>query len=376
MPQSFCPHYQATAPDVVKNGKRTSTIKLLDISGIPAKLVLAKQRYFCKRCMKSSTASSTGIVKPHCFISKRVKLSIQDALHSLNNETEIAKKHRVSIHTVRRIVQKTGDLLDNRRLFRLAEHLSFDEFKSTRSASGAMSFICIDAVTHQVIDIVENCRLHLLKNDFLRYPLKERLRVKTITIDRYSPYIELIHSVFPNAILILDKFHLIQMATRELNKIRVHVMNSFRFSNIPLYNKYKRYWKLLLKNPDTLQNSKLSYMKLFSYWTSQQRIVSYLLNQSDELKETYNLVHDTSDALRNNDVYAFKQAINALPHSLYPKLRYIGKSYERNLPYIKNMLDAPHLTNGPIEGINNKIKVLKRNAVGYRNFNHFRHRIL
>lgn len=33
-------------------------------------------------------------------------------------------------------------------------------------------------------------------------------------------------------------------------------------------------------------------------------------------------------------------------------------------------------TNGFTEGTNNKIKVLKRNAYGYRNFNRFRNRIL
>ena len=34
------------------------------------------------------------------------------------------------------------------------------------------------------------------------------------------------------------------------------------------------------------------------------------------------------------------------------------------------------LTNGPIEGTNNKIKIIKRTAYGYRNFFHFRIRIL
>ena len=34
------------------------------------------------------------------------------------------------------------------------------------------------------------------------------------------------------------------------------------------------------------------------------------------------------------------------------------------------------ITNGFTEGCNNKIKVLKRNAYGYRNFNRFRNRIL
>ena len=35
-----------------------------------------------------------------------------------------------------------------------------------------------------------------------------------------------------------------------------------------------------------------------------------------------------------------------------------------------------HLSNGPIEGTNNKIKVIKRTAYGFRNFYHFRIRIL
>ena len=37
------------------------------------------------------------------------------------------------------------------------------------------------------------------------------------------------------------------------------------------------------------------------------------------------------------------------------------------LPYIQNTCEYPTRTKGPIEGINNKIKVLKRNAYGFRN---------
>ena len=42
---------------------------------------------------------------------------------------------------------------------------------------------------------------------------------------------------------------------------------------------------------------------------------------------------------------------------------------------ILNSFDFPY-TNGSTEGVNNKIKVLKRNAYGYRNFRCFRNRIL
>ena len=46
------------------------------------------------------------------------------------------------------------------------------------------------------------------------------------------------------------------------------------------------------------------------------------------------------------------------------------------MPYIQNTCEHPTRTNGPIEGINNKIKVLKGNAYGFRNYYHFRNRII
>ena len=44
-------------------------------------------------------------------------------------------------------------------------------------------------------------------------------------------------------------------------------------------------------------------------------------------------------------------------------------------PYILNMFDVPY-SNGFTEGCNNPIKTLKRVAFGFRNFHHFRTRIL
>lgn len=43
--------------------------------------------------------------------------------------------------------------------------------------------------------------------------------------------------------------------------------------------------------------------------------------------------------------------------------------------YILNAFDCPY-SNGYTEGTNNKIKVIKRNGYGYRNFENFRNRIL
>ncbi|WP_144501345.1 transposase, partial [Bacillus sp. WP8] len=46
------------------------------------------------------------------------------------------------------------------------------------------------------------------------------------------------------------------------------------------------------------------------------------------------------------------------------------------LPYIGHTIHHPQLTNGPLEGINNKIKLIKRVSFGYRNYDNLRNRII
>ncbi len=63
----------------------------------------------------------------------------------------------------------------------------------------------------------------------------------------------LIKEMFPNAKIVIDRFHIFQLLNRALNVIRVTVMNELRTTNQSLYNKFKRYAKLLLKSGDDLE---------------------------------------------------------------------------------------------------------------------------
>ncbi|PNL91881.1 hypothetical protein A6J77_006450 [Aerococcus viridans] len=63
--------------NVVKNGAKTSRITLTKVSGLPAYLLLRKQRYYCKVCASYFTEKS-NIVGENCFISKRVKRMVMD----------------------------------------------------------------------------------------------------------------------------------------------------------------------------------------------------------------------------------------------------------------------------------------------------------
>lgn len=56
-------------------------------------------------------------------------------------------------------------------------------------------------------------------------------------------YISLIKTMFPNAKISIDRFHLtLQLITRAFNKFRIAIMNK---QDNKMYNKFKKYWKLL-----------------------------------------------------------------------------------------------------------------------------------
>lgn len=362
---------------VVKNGfRQASRITLNTISSLPAYLKLQKQRYYCKACGQSFTAKSP-VIAEHCFISNAVKRKIMDLATRVQTEKMIAEDTSVSTHTVRRVIRQAASTLRIRPTHQLPTHLSFDEFKSVSSVEAAMSFIWSDAATHKVIDIVEDRKKRSLSSYFSRYPLEIRRQVKTVTIDMYEPYMDIIHRWFPNAEIIIDPFHIIQALNRELNRYRTQFMNTVRYKDSRLYNKLKRYWKLILKNPDTLQSTSYHPFRLFDWLTNTQGIVNYLLEQDEMLHDTYRIVHQLGQAYRLKNWKRFETTlIQANQLKISSGLKRVLRAFKKYQKPIHNCFVYTGLTNGPLEGINNKIKVLKRNAYGYRNYSHFRDRIL
>ena len=179
---------------IVKNGNRTSRITLNQVSSLPAFLKLRKQRFFCRECSHSFTADTTSIVDLNGFIFKNVKNEIKIKACETVSESHIAREMNVSVHTVRRVVNETAESLRINPLNELPEHMCWDEFKSVASAEASMSFTYCDAITHQLVDVVQDRKMENFVRYFNQFPLETRLNVKTISIDIYAPYIEVLET--------------------------------------------------------------------------------------------------------------------------------------------------------------------------------------
>lgn len=368
-----CGHVNEGTADMIRYGYTTSDILLGSFNRQAVFVRLKKQRFSCKHC-QSTTVSRTPLVDRHCFISNELKRLILTDLSETKAMSLIAKELSVSSHTVIRVLNAYGSK-QFKQATHLPENLALDEFKSVKEVDGQMSCLLLDNDTHQIIDVLpDRTQTHLLKY-FQHFSIEERQQVKTITIDMYAPYYQFLQTLFPFADIIIDRFHIVQLLTRELNKLRVQVMNKSRSTNRPLYNKYKRYWKLLLKHPSDLAWKNYRPHPLFKWLTNPQGIVDYLLDQDPTLRASYDCVHHLIRLLGQSNRTAFFDSLTyykskPLPKGIKKALRTLFKFKDG----IKNSLYYSY-SNGPIEGMNNKIKTIKRTGYGYGNFTHLSYRI-
>ena len=262
---------------------------------------------------------------------------------------------------------------DTQKLYKnyLPKVLSFDEFKSVKSADGAMSFHMCNGETGQTIDIVEDRKLVSLLKYFTYYSFNARKRVKFIIIDMYSHYVSLIQKMFPNTQIIIDTFHLIQLISRSLNKTRIFAMKN----NKSAYNKMKRYWKLILKDRNELDYSKWKRYTCFPNLMTEIDVVNYILDQSVELKATYYKYQELLQSIKEKNYDAFIYAITNVNNSVSDYMKTSIKTLIEFKDKIYNTFNNNY-HNGYIEGNNNFIKVLKRIAFGFRSFRRFKARIM
>ena len=88
--------------------------------------------------------------------------------------------------------------------------------------------------------------------------------------------------------------------------------------------------------------------------------------------EFYELLHTSESEHIQDDLHNF---INKLWNTGLEEYITVAKTYTNWFNGICNSFIDSKYNNGFIEGLNNKIKVIKRIAFGYRNFDNFKSRI-
>ena len=367
-----CGHVNNGHEDIIAWGwKKNCKVKVTKVCGYNAILLLDKKRFKCNHCGKTFTAR-TNFVDFHKQISNDTKLNITLDLIHKGTEKDIARNNNVSTNTVNRILHNISEDKLVKRQGHLPKIIGIDEFKGPKDTISKMAFIIVDEENKNIFDLLNSRKTKDIKNYFKRYSKRQRDKVKFITMDLYKPYYKLMKNLFRNAIIVPDRFHIVLQIRNALDSTRIRLCTK---SN-PNHTKLKKYWKLILKKEDDLDDKKKKYSKCFGKEMTQKEIVTYLINTDKTLYKTYNLYQGILKSLDDKDFNQFKKIIhNAKTKELIKKTKQAIKTFINMEEYIKNAFIYEY-SNGITEGMNNLIKQVIHSACGYRKFNHLKIRIL
>ena len=174
--------------------------------------------------------------------------------------------------------------------------------------------------------------------------------------------------------IVLDPFHIVQLVNRAFNQTRIRKMNQEKTKNPKLYRILKRDWKLYLKDFLTLSETR-KYCRSLKQFISPSEKVDYVMAKKENLRQDYYFYQDILYAVKRKDFRLFESYLERWKKKISPKMQTAWKTLRKYRKYIRNTLGTSY-SNGPLEGMNNFIKSVKRVAFGFRRFSHFRQRIL
>ena len=347
-----CPHCQTLTDKV--HDYRISVIKDLPLMGKRSFLHYRKRRYHCPTCGKHFYESFSLLPK-HCRITTRM------AFYSLHLLSE-----RQSVRSVSRLLGVSDSFVFRRlrdirfpKPKRLPPVLSIDEFKGNAGGEKFQA-ILTQPDKHCLFDILPSRTQVSLMQYFQGFPNKKEVRY--IVMDMNKVYRELAKEYFPQATIVIDKFHVTRYVTWALENVRKRIQKQLH----PDKRKYfKRSRRLLLIHQKKLNAEGLDALEL-------------ILLQSSDLATAYHLKElfysFMQSQSRQEAAEKLKYFILAAQASQLKEFHACLTMLGNWSKYILNAFDCPY-TNGFTEGTNNAIKVIKRNAFGYRNFENFRNRI-
>jgi len=321
-------------------------------------LILMKRRFRCLWCGKVFTEPDE-VFGPWRRSSYRFREHLgQEALHQ--TVKRVAEKERVGEGLVRRCVaEEIGRRLGARERAETPELIGLDEF----SVSGRRLYhtaLC-NLVKGEVMEVVEGQGRQRVEEYLDKLPQPER--VKGVVMDMHEPFRQAVQMCLPQAKVVVDKFHLIRHINGALDKVRSRLQGGNRRGwKRDLFN--SRY--TLLKGAEKLDDRERERLNQLFYCYPE-------LKRAWVLKESFRAWYrevDRSKAEEMLRLLAKKIARDSLYE--FKKLLHTFTNWREE---ILNYFDY-RVTNGFVEGKNNRIKTIKRMAYGYRNLGNFRMRIL
>ncbi|MDQ0255562.1 transposase [Evansella vedderi] len=343
-PPSYCPKC-GTVPNLYKHGKKNQLFFDLPMHAKRVGILIKRQRYKCRECNETFFEMLPYMDDSRSVTKRLIKWIEQTSLKK--PFTNVAEDIGVNEKTVRNIFQEYVARLDQKQDIKAPKWLGIDEVHLLRN------YRCVitDVENRTVVDLLRNRN----QDTVIRYlsQLSNHSRIKYVAMDMWNPYRRAVHTVIPNATVVIDKFHVVKMANEALEKIRKANRENITAKERRQLKK-DRY--VLLTRKSEL-NDFDDQLKL-QIWTDNFP----LLGIGYELKERF---FDIYEAESMDEAYQLYQSwLTEIPKELMPYFDPLIKSMTNWEEEIFNYFNVS-ITNAYTESLNRLIKTMNHVGRGY-----------
>jgi len=318
-------------------------------------LVLHKRRFRCLGC-KKVFSEPDPVFGSRRRSSQRFRKHLGDtAIHQTIRHT--AYKEMVGEGLVRRCLTEEAGRLLGAAPTQSSRVLGVDEFSIKK---GHIYDTAIMDIEHKQVLGVVSGRGQKNLEEFLDR-LLDREAIEAVVMDMHEPFRQAAEFSLPGAKVVADKFHVVTHVNQALDQVRIGLQAKGDKKKELFRSRYR-----LLKGAERLtEEDKIRLERLFSHF--QELAVAWALKESfrrwyrsDTREEAEAGLAQWEESVRRHGAAPFYKLFSMLRDWREEILNYFDHRY----------------TNGFVEGKNNRIKVIKRIAYGYRNTENFRQRIM
>lgn len=376
-----CPRCKSTTKTI--HDYRPRALSHAIINDTYTNILFNQRRYRCTHCDKTFPEAN-----PFAYPNRRVSnYLILRVMKMLKNPratfSQVANEVGISASSVVRIFDKYAGITP----IDMPTCLCIDEVYAIKYRQKIYACVLVDMQTSQIYDLLQSRKKADLSEYFSKISREERCKVKYVCIDMWKNYRDLAAVYFPEAKICVDSFHVVKLILHNFETIRIRVMKRFETTSEE-YHLLKHYSWLLTHNSSRIKMDEYinlhRYYYLFdSQYVKPRVIIDKMLSFDFELLAGYsmkeNYLYINSHSTTENIGARLESYIGELRMYDVKELTSTAKTLRFWKPEIINSFDrisGQRISNGPIESVNSRIKVIKQNGNGYRNFDRFRKRVL
>ena len=369
----ICPNCGQTTDLLHQNNFQT--VRDLSFGQQSVYLKINRRRMRCPHCQNKFTEELEFVRKRRVHTLRFVEKIIEEVLNS--DIKNVAKRNDLSEQEIETMLKDLGaDLFEEKpvNLKKLGidgegcsrlESISNRHVDEIAVVKGQRNYyvVLVDLEKRKVIGLVEK-RTKIEITEYLEAWGEEVLsKIQEVSIDLWKTYKSIAEELMPQAEIVADRFHVMKQVTDELDSARRKIKRETekiksKSKKEKILEGLKKSKYVLLKNEKDLNEAEEEKLKEVEKVAP---ILTKMHALKEELRDIFESSKDWSEGLLEIADW-LKDVSKYFPKSFGTIKRWIGEI----IAYFDE-----GTTQGIVEGINNKLKLIKRRAFGFRNFDNF-----